>query len=122
MPGLLIISKTEAITAWRSICASGAVPMENEETTSLNPDGPTINYTPRRRSKANQGNQETSAAAGTNTSEGTEDSLEQSMTVDCSHLPQTGLRDGRNVYLLRFETEKMLKTGRLVPRDPAARY
>ncbi|BEI85574.1 hypothetical protein CcaverHIS002_0509750 [Cutaneotrichosporon cavernicola] len=69
VPGLLTISRMEAISAWRSICSREA----------------SLPFTPRKPVEP----------AG----EGGEGAT-------------TGLKDGRDVYVLRYETEIMLSTGR----------
>lgn len=72
VPGLLTVSKTEAITAWRAICAP------------TSPDAtPAIQL----------------AAEGHEVEHKNEHSLD-------------AWKDGRDVYLLRFETDAMLKSGR----------
>lgn len=69
VPGLLTISRMEAISAWRAMCSREA----------------SLPFTPRKAAEA--------AAEG---GEGA----------------TTGLKDGRDVYVLRYETEMMLSTGR----------
>ncbi|KAK8850413.1 hypothetical protein IAR55_004331 [Kwoniella newhampshirensis] len=74
-PGLLTVSRTEAITAWRAICSSKA----NDQATLAPGVVP--------RDKA-------------------------STALPQSEKTTLGLKDGRDVYLLRFESAAMLKTGR----------
>ncbi|KAK4688618.1 hypothetical protein P7C73_g1487, partial [Tremellales sp. Uapishka_1] len=71
VPGLLTVSRTEAITAWRAICSAS-------KTTTTPRLIPFL-----------KGKQTTT-----------------------DHPNPSGLKDGRDVYLLRFESEAMLKTGR----------
>ncbi|OXG34174.1 hypothetical protein C367_00782 [Cryptococcus neoformans Ze90-1] len=80
-PGLLTVSRTEAITTWRAICSS--------KTSS----------------------QATLAPRVVARSKGTEPEAKTAEHGNDSVRP-LGLKDGRDVYLLRFESATMLKTGR----------
>ncbi|ORX41140.1 hypothetical protein BD324DRAFT_613381 [Kockovaella imperatae] len=116
VPGLLVISKTEAISAWRSICASGPLSEVYREDMHDNDNGPAINYTPRRKSRQASGTEATAAAALTPRAPETderavESTVEEQAVKEEVQVSKTGLRDGRDVYLLRFESDKMLKTG-----------
>jgi hypothetical protein len=103
VPGLLTVSKTEAITAWRAICSSEA------------PAGGTHapGYVPRLKAIKQ-------TVLGADEEKAVEDKPLEKAAADLSLDPQKkdpearkkGLKDGRDVYLLRFETERMLKTGR----------
>ncbi|WWD08482.1 hypothetical protein V865_006594 [Kwoniella europaea PYCC6329] len=73
VPGLLTVSRTEGITAWRAICSSASA--SNKVTSA-----PNI---------------------------ASEDEIVSSNVSQLS-----GLKDGRDVYLLRFESTAMLQTGR----------
>lgn len=81
VPGLLTVSRTEAITTWRAICSS--------KTSSQATFAPRVVA----RSKGTQ--PEAKAVEHGNDS-----------------VRALGLKDGRDVYLLRFESATMLKTGR----------
>ncbi|WWC92160.1 uncharacterized protein L201_007114 [Kwoniella dendrophila CBS 6074] len=72
VPGLLTVSRTEAITAWRAICSSATASSQAALIPALASD-------------------------------------EKGTAVSPTTL---GLKDGRDVYLLRFESAAMLKTGR----------
>ncbi|KIR51494.1 hypothetical protein I315_05975 [Cryptococcus gattii Ru294] len=80
-PGLLTVSRTEAITAWRAICSS----------------------------KTNS--QVTLAPRVVARRKGTDPEAEAAEHKDDPMRP-LGLKDGRDVYLLRFESVTMLQTGR----------
>lgn len=80
-PGLLTVSRTEAITTWRAICSS-----KTNSQVTLAP-----------RVVARRKETETEAKAA----EHKDDSVRP-----------LGLKDGRDVYLLRFESATMLQTGR----------
>lgn len=73
VPGLLTVSRTEAITAWRAICSARAA-------------------------------RATFAVREKHTGDAS--------ATDDQALELNGLKDGRDVYLLRFESATMLKTGR----------
>ncbi|KAK6906789.1 hypothetical protein I203_100776 [Kwoniella mangroviensis CBS 8507] len=73
VPGLLTVSRTEGITAWRAICSS-----------------------------ATDSNKVTSAP----------NIASNDKVVSSSVSQLSGLKDGRDVYLLRFESAAMLQTGR----------
>lgn len=100
---MLTVSKTEAITAWRSICSSEA------------PAGGTHapGYVPRLKAIKQ-------TVFGADEEKPVEDQPLEKAAADLSldakdHTAEDskkGLKDGRDVYLLRFETERMLKTGR----------
>ncbi|WRT70552.1 uncharacterized protein IL334_007550 [Kwoniella shivajii] len=77
VPGLLTVSKTEGITAWRAICSSATGSTNSTIAPNLLSDEKTGLTDP------------TTGAA-----------------------KAVGLKDGRDVYLLRFESAAMLKTGR----------
>lgn len=85
VPGLLTVSRTEAITAWRALCSDKAPASGNIAPRSV----------PREKNIMDEKN--------VATPEGESD-----------HSTLLGLKDGRDVYLLRFESEKMLKTGRAI--------
>ncbi|OCF30723.1 hypothetical protein I317_02546 [Kwoniella heveanensis CBS 569] len=87
VPGLLTVSRTEAITAWRAICST--------KTSATSSATIAPNVVPREKA----GGQ---AVSATVPSESGTDALNT----------MTGLKDGRDVYLLRFESAAMLKTGR----------
>ncbi|WVW81013.1 hypothetical protein I302_103004 [Kwoniella bestiolae CBS 10118] len=72
VPGLLTVSRTEGITAWRAICSSATASAKATAAPNLASD-------------------------------------EKSVTVLDKAL---GLKDGRDVFLLRFESAAMLQTGR----------
>ncbi|KAL1409885.1 hypothetical protein Q8F55_003884 [Vanrija albida] len=74
VPGLLTVSRTEALTSWRAICSPRGL----------------LQYQARVKAEAE--------------AEGGEKSEPPAQP--------TGLKDGRDVYLLRFETKTMLATGR----------
>ncbi len=82
MPGLLTISRTEAITAWRALCSSKGAD------TGLAAPG----YSPRH--KEVKADDKVDAA--------------EPITFAPAKL---GIKDARDVYLLRFESAAMLKTG-----------
>ncbi|WWD20595.1 hypothetical protein CI109_105071 [Kwoniella shandongensis] len=83
VPGLLTVSRTEAITAWRAICSSKA-----SDQATLAPG-----VVPREK------------PAATTT-------VAPPRAAEKSSATTIGLKDGRDVYLLRFESAAMLKTGR----------
>ena len=78
VPGLLTVSPTEAITAWRALCSSHAVAISFD----------TSAFAARRKS------------------------VPESEAVQPVEEKPLGFKDGRDVYLLRFESAAMLKTGR----------
>lgn len=80
-PGLLTVSRTEAITTWRAICSS--------KTSSR------VTLAPRVVARRKGTDSEAEAAEHKNDS-----------------VQPLGLKDGRDVYLLRFESSTMLQTGR----------
>lgn len=89
VPGLLTVSKTEGVTAWRAICAKTST-AENR-------------YEVRRPSEA----------PDVATTDGKEPSKED--TIAQAAIPASlPLQDGRDVYLLKYETATMLKTGRAI--------
>ncbi|WVQ95585.1 hypothetical protein IAU59_002682 [Kwoniella sp. CBS 9459] len=86
VPGLLTVSRTEAITAWRAICSS--------KTSATSSATIAPNVIPRE--KATEKEKEVA-----------------NLVAESDGLSLTaGLKDGRDVYLLRFESAAMLKTGR----------
>lgn len=93
----MTVSKTEAITAWRAICSGDA------------PSGGTHapGYTPRvKQPKTDE------AEAGSKATE-QEPLLQVAKDAeDGGKTVKDSLKDGRDVYLLRFESDRMLKTGR----------
>ncbi|WVR09722.1 hypothetical protein IAU60_006798 [Kwoniella sp. DSM 27419] len=84
VPGLLTVSRTEAITAWRAICSS--------KTSASSSATIAPNVIPRDKEKHDAAVSVTADANGA--------------------VVHAGLKDGRDVYLLRFESAAMLKTGR----------
>ena len=96
VPGLLTVSKTEAITAWRAICSSNlATPYDTAP--------------PQYEARVKHHEEGVAKAEG-ESSEETDDTAEPAPVFPA----RNPLKDGRDVYLLRFETDRMLKTGRLV--------
>jgi hypothetical protein len=99
----MTVSKTEAITAWRAIC-SAIVPAGGTHAPG---------YTPRIKHDGGEKPEAKAAEAG-----------EVQQVVPVQPEPQgadaeadtsvKGLKDGRDVYLLRYESERMLRTGRWV--------
>lgn len=73
VPGLLTVGRSEALGAWRAVCAPHATMSLDTQSTHSGTTGTT----------------------GTSKSESAQ-----------------GLKDGRDVFLLRYETEQMLSTGR----------
>lgn len=73
VPGLLTVGRSEALGAWRAVCAPNATMSLDSQSTK----------------------------SGTTSDTGTSKSTSA-----------TGLKDGRDVFLLRYETEQMLSTGR----------
>ena len=108
VPGLLVISKTEAITAWRSICSSGSNPAAGVAP-AAGADGPVINYTPRHKNTP----EKPKVATVSEKTASFASSHEPAPATPSEEHPHS-LRDGRDVYLLRFESDRMLKTGRRV--------
>ncbi|WOO78765.1 putative membrane protein F35D113 [Vanrija pseudolonga] len=76
VPGLLTVSRTEALTSWRAICSPRGF----------------MQYRARLKAEREEKGEKVS-----------DDELQ---------LQPAGLKDGRDVYLLRFETKTMLATGR----------
>lgn len=98
VPGLMTVSRTEAITAWRGLCSDN-VPLSNGVTT--------LNYEARkadRNSPHGAENRANGTAGGDKDLKGGPGSP--------GGLGGLGLKDGRDVYLLHFESATMLKTGR----------
>lgn len=81
VPGLLTVSKTEALTAWRAICSPN--------TASAGLIAPIFDAE----------------------LEGHPDLAADAQSANQTQHP-LGLEDARDVYLLRFESDAMLKTGR----------
>jgi len=101
---LLTVSKTEAITAWRSICSSDV------QVGGTHAPG----YTPRIKDAKDGvfGSAEEEKAVKEQPLEKAAEALTLGESDDGGKEQTVGLKDGRDVYLLRFETERMLKTGR----------
>ncbi|EIW69835.1 hypothetical protein TREMEDRAFT_43510 [Tremella mesenterica DSM 1558] len=103
VPGLLTVSRTEAITAWRAVCSSesGAMQMYDAR------EKPTENMP----ISIGEGKQATGTIA-----EKTREDVRIEAGGDLREKGKSdtlaGLKDGRDVYLLRYETSTMLKTGR----------
>jgi hypothetical protein len=91
------VSKTEAITAWRALCSA--------DTPSTGDIAP--------RSVARVKHHGTTES--TTEEQDHEDPSAFLVSPSGSAQFKNPLKDGRDVYLLRFETDRMLKTGRCVP-------
>ncbi|ORY35665.1 hypothetical protein BCR39DRAFT_511389 [Naematelia encephala] len=102
VPGMLTVSKTEAITAWRAICSDRVTTVTKP--VSAKDDG----QVPAAPTEASdQGDKEGDTGSDAVVGE----------TIEIVAKPavppiKIGLKDGRDVYLLRYESETMLKTGR----------
>lgn len=100
----MTVSKTEAITAWRSICSSDV------RAGGTHAPG----YTPRIKDAEDGvfGSSEEEKAVKEQPLEKAAEALTLGESDGGGKEQTLGLKDGRDVYLLRFETERMLKTGR----------
>ena len=118
VPGLLTVSETEAISAWRAICSGKPVYSATlEQVSAQNQDAEKARADEKaegkvaRQSQAGQGD---TSADTADSPPGPEAPIElsaatASVLASPTRMP---LSDGRDVYLLRFEPSLMLKTGR----------
>jgi len=92
----LTVSKTESLTAWRAICSSNAPSIGAVAPRSI------------AREKEHHGGDEQAHLA---VSDKANDVSEIAAGISEVTI-KSPLKDGRDVYLLRFETGRMLQTGR----------